>query len=124
MKIRATDFIAVPVRDLAVAARFYRDVLGLHQVMFAPEYQWAEFDAGNVTIGLHGDEQPAPPGGIRVAFAVDDVSAAAAELAALGVKLGGPPQDWGVCQSLEVVDPDGNVLLLHHRNDGTCGQGS
>lgn len=122
MRIRATDFIAVPVSDLASAARFYREVLGLRQEMFKPEYQWAEFDTGNVTLCLHGGQPAAPAGAIRVALAVDDVAAAAAELAAHGVKLGGPPQDWGVCQFLEVLDPDGNVLLLHHRADGTCGR--
>jgi hypothetical protein len=38
------------------------------------------------------------------------------------VRLGGAPQDWGVCQSLEIFDPDGNPILLHHRADGTFGR--
>lgn len=123
MKIRATDFVRLPVSDLDTAARFYREVLGLHQEMFSQEYQWAEFDTGNVTLGLHGGQPPPPSGtGACIALAVDDVRAAAAELATLGVRTKGPPQDWGVCQSLEIPDPDGNVLLLHHRTDGTAGR--
>ena len=123
MKIRGTDFVRLPVSDLDTAARFYREVLGLTELMLNHEYQWAEFDAGNVTLGLHGGQPPPPPGGgARIALAVDDVKAAHAELVDAGVRLGGPPQDWGVCQSLEVFDPDGNAILLHHRADGTCGQ--
>lgn len=123
MKIRATDFIALPVSDLAAAARFYREVLGLHQEILNTEYQWAEFDCGNVTLGLHGGQaRPAPGAGARIALAVDDIRAAHVELTAAGVRLGGQPQDWGVCQSLEVFDPDGNAILLHHRADGTFGR--
>lgn len=123
MKIRAVDFVALPVSDLAAAARFYREVLGLRQEVLSAEYQWAEFDAGNLTLGLRGGQPRAPAGaGARVALAVDDVKAAYDELAAQGVPTGGPPQDWGVCQCLEVFDPDGNALLLHRRADGTCGR--
>lgn len=123
MKIRAVDFIALPVSDLAAAAGFYREVLGLHQEMLSEQHQWAEFDTGNVTLGLHGGQpRPAPGAGARVALAVDDIRAAHARLTALGVRLGRPPQDWGVCQSFEIFDPDGNALLLHRRANGTCGQ--
>lgn len=122
MKIRAIDFIAVPVSDLVTAARFYREVLGLRQEMLSEQFQWAEFDCGNVTLGLHGGQPAHAAGGIRVALAVDDIQAAHAGLTAAGVRLGGPPQDWGVCQSLEVFDPDGNAILLHHRADGTFGR--
>lgn len=122
MKIRGTDFIMLPVTNLAVAAHFYREILGLRQELLNAEYQWAEFDAGNLTLGLHGGQPPPSGGGARLALAVDDVAAAHAQLTALGVRTGGPPQDWGVCQSLEIFDPDGNPLLLHHRADETFGR--
>ena len=123
MIIRGVDFVMYRVSDLARAVEFYRDTLGLPLEMHSTEYQWAEFDCGNVTLGLHGGEEPAARGvGARLALAVDDIAAAHAELAACGVRLGGPPQDWGVCRSLEVFDPDGNAILLHHRADGTFGR--
>jgi len=122
MKIRATDFVALPVSDLAAAARFYREVLGLHQDFLNEEYQWAEFDCGNITLALHGGQPPHPAGGTQVAVAVDDIVQAYAELTARGLRLPAPPQDWGVCQSLELTDPDNNTLLLHHRADGTFGR--
>ena len=123
MKIRGTDFIMFLVSDLSAAARFYRDDLGLTQEIYSEEYQWAEFDCGNVTLALMGGNAPtAIVPGTRLALAVDDVSAACAELTARQVRLAGPPQDHGCCQSLEVRDPDGNVVILHHRADGTCGR--
>jgi catechol 2,3-dioxygenase-like lactoylglutathione lyase family enzyme len=120
MQVRGVDFVMYRVSDLARAVAFYRDALGLRLSVHSAEYQWAEFDCGNATLGLYGG-QPPPGAGARVALAVDDVAAAHTELTARGVRMGGPPQDWGVCQSLEIFDPDGNAILLHHRADGTVG---
>jgi predicted enzyme related to lactoylglutathione lyase len=53
---------------------------------------------------------------------VDDVAAAHAELTAKGVNITAPPKDHGVCQVIELLDPDGNVVLLHHRTDDTFGR--
>jgi catechol 2,3-dioxygenase-like lactoylglutathione lyase family enzyme len=53
VKIRGTDFVRFEVSDLAAAARFYRDVLGLAPHVYSEEYQWAEFDCGNVLILHH-----------------------------------------------------------------------
>ena len=123
MKIRGTDFVMFEVSDLAEAARFYRDVLGLSQEIFSEEYQWAEFNCGDVTLALKGGATVVEGGtGARLALAVDDVGAAYAELQRKGARFVSQPQDHGVCQVLEVLDPDGNVVLLHHRADGTFGR--
>ena len=101
MKIRGTDFIMFHVSDLGAAARFYRDDLGLKQEVYSEQYQWAEFDCGNVTLALKGGTAPsAILAGSRLARAVDDVSAAHAELTAKGARLAGPPQDHGCSPSL------------------------
>jgi predicted enzyme related to lactoylglutathione lyase len=113
-----------PVSDLATAARFYRETLGLPQEIYNEEWQWAEFNCGNVTLALKGGEQPATAGaGGRIALAVDDVHAACNELKARGVCMAGEPVDYSVCRAVEVLDPDGNTVILHQRADGTCGQG-
>ena len=123
MKIRGIDFVMYHVSDLGNAVAFYRDVLGLKPEMVSTEYQWAEFDAGNVTLALRGGETPIESGtGARVALAVEDVDRAFAELQARPAALLGPVHDFGVCRSFEVRDPDGNVILLHRRTDGSCGQ--
>ncbi len=123
MNTRGVDFVMYLVSDLARAAAFYRDVLGLKQMIFSEEYQWAEFDGGNVTLALKGGEQ-IPPGhpGNRLALAVDDLQAAFRELKHQGVRILNEPADHGCCQHADVLDPDGNLVILHHRADGTWGQ--
>lgn len=124
MNIRGTDFVMYPISDLARAAAFYRDVLGLKQEVYAEEYQYAEFDCGNVTLALLADEKlTAQPAGARIALAVDDVQAAFVELKSQDVSVVGEPVDYGVCKAFGVLDPDGNTVILHHRADGTYGPG-
>ena len=50
-----------------------------------------------------------------VAFHVDDVEAARKELEEKGVTFGADTIDSGVCHMAHFRDPDGNVLMLHHR---------
>lgn len=122
--VRGVDFVMHAVSNLAEAARFYREVLGLRQEMFSEEWHWAEFNCGNVTLALKGGEKPPVAGGARLALAVEDVPAACAQLRRQGVRVLGEPVDYGVCCAVEILDPDGNTLLLHHRADGSWGQGS
>jgi catechol 2,3-dioxygenase-like lactoylglutathione lyase family enzyme len=122
MKIRGVDFVMYPVSDLARAAKFYRDVLGLPQEVYSEEWQWAEFNCGNLTLSLKGGEKlPEPVIGGHIALAVDDVQAACKELKRQGVRIVKEPQDYGCCQAVEILDPDANPVILHRRADGTFG---
>jgi len=122
MKIRGVDFVMQQVSDLARAAAFYRETLGMTQEIYSEEWQWAEFNCGNLTLALHGG-QPAPAaGGARLALAVDDIHAAYAELKQKGARVLNEPTDHQVCWHLDVLDPDGNPIMLHHRADGSFGQ--
>ncbi len=123
MHIRGTDFVMFQVSDLSRAVAFYRDVLGLPCELESSEYQWAEFDCGNVTLSLHGHAlTDGARGGGKIALAVSDVAAAFEELKQKGVHLKSPPVDNGCCWHLEVQDPDGHVVILHRRSDGSFGQ--
>ncbi len=123
MKVRGTDFVMFQVSDLANAARFYRETLGLQQEVYSEEWQWAEFNCGNVTLSLKGGVKPSNENaGGRIALAVEDVHAAGLELKQKGARILGEPVDHGVCQAVEALDPDGNTIILHKRADGTCGQ--
>ncbi len=125
MKIRGTDFVMYQVSDIARAAAFYRETLGLQQELYSEAYQWAEFNCGNVTLSLHGGVKlPEQIAGGRIALAVDDVFAACVELKSKGARVVGEPVDYSVCCAVEVLDPDGNTVILHKRADGTCGQNS
>lgn len=123
MKIRGADFIMYQVSDLATAARFYRETLGLPQEIYSEEWQWAEFNCGNVTLALHGGNPlPAAAAGGRLALAVDDIHAAYAELKKQGGRVLNEPADHQVCWHLDLRDPDGNAIILHQRTDGSFGQ--
>jgi catechol 2,3-dioxygenase-like lactoylglutathione lyase family enzyme len=125
MKIRGMDFVMYQVSDLARAAAFYRETIGLPQEMFSEEYQWAEFNCGNVTLSLHGGQKlPERIAGGRIALAVDDVFAAYTELKSKGVRFEAQPTDYSVCHAAVILDPDGNPVILHKRADGTFGQNS
>lgn len=125
MRIRGTDFVVYQVSDIARAAAFYRDILGLPQEMYSEEYQWAEFNCGNVTLSLHGGQKlPEQIAGGRIALAVDNVFTVSAQLQGKGVRFETQPTDYSVCHAAVILDPDGNAVILHKRADGTFGQSS
>jgi predicted enzyme related to lactoylglutathione lyase len=122
MKIRGTDFVMYQVSNIARAARFYREILGLPQEVYSRKWNWAEFNCGNVTLSLCGGMKlPKKIAGGRIALAVKSVRAAHAELKKKKVRILQAPQDYSVCQAMIVADPDGNPIVLHQRADGTCG---
>jgi predicted enzyme related to lactoylglutathione lyase len=120
--VTGVDFVSVPTRNIAVAREFYENVLGLE-----PSSLWqrpgqeplgAEFETGTVTIALIACEQVGiefSPTRVPIAFQVDDVAAARAELESRGVSFQGDIIDSGVCHQAIFQDPDGNSLDLHHR---------
>lgn len=122
MKIRGVDFILHSVSDHATAVAFYRDVLRVPLEVSSEEARWAEFDCGNVTLVLQSGVAVTPEASrTKLALAVDDIDAAHAWLTAHGAPGLTPPIDYGVCRAFEVRDPDGNIILLHRRADGTSG---
>jgi catechol 2,3-dioxygenase-like lactoylglutathione lyase family enzyme len=123
MQVRGTDFVMFLVSDLARAVAFYHDVLGLPCEIESAEFQWAEFDCGNVTLSLKGNSIPkGNEAGGRIALAVDSVQEAYETLTSRGVHLEGAPINSGFCLAFELHDPDGNLIILHQRIDGSCGQ--
>ena len=125
MNIRGTDFVLYQVSDLARAAKFYRETLGLPQETYSEEWKWAEFNCGNITLALNsGVKLPDLIAGGRIALAVDDVFAASAELKAQGVRFTIEPTDYSVCHAAAILDPDGNTVVLHRRADGSFGNSS
>jgi extradiol dioxygenase family protein len=91
MKVIAADFVLYPVKDMAVAQKFYRDTLGL--TVYNESDGWSKYDLGNVTLSIVNS----------------DISSEAGESP--------------VCHHATITDPDGNIIWIHHRKDGTSGQG-
>jgi len=122
MNTRGADLVMYVVSDLARAASFYREVLGLAQEVYSDEWHWAEFNCGNITLALKGGEKlPEARSGGRIALAVQNIHTAYEELKKKGVRVLSEPRDHPVCWAMEILDPDGNVVILHRRADGTFG---
>jgi predicted enzyme related to lactoylglutathione lyase len=116
--ITGVDFIGIPTRDLERAVEFYGTTLGLPRSVYMPERNFAEFEAGNLTINLMNAEQM----GLGhtafrnpLALHVDDVAATRELLESRGVTFTMDTFDTGVCHMAFFEDPDGNALMLHHR---------
>jgi catechol 2,3-dioxygenase-like lactoylglutathione lyase family enzyme len=113
-----TDFLTVFVKDYPAAVEFYGDVLGLEQSVDYGRIPGGEFETGNLTlqvvdassVGQEFTRRTHP-----LAFRVDDVAARRAELEAKGIEFVADTIDSGVCHMAIFSDPDGNVLMLHHR---------
>jgi predicted enzyme related to lactoylglutathione lyase len=117
-EVQRTDFIGMSVKDKPEAVEFYRGVLGLQPNPLASE-GWPEFEASNVTLGVHTPDQTGDaftPSDYAVALRVADVGDSMARLRAAGVEFQFPEAyDSGVCHMAFFADPDGNRLMLHHR---------
>lgn len=107
--------VVLNVEDLDTAVAFYREHVGLAPAYVSPH--WVEFDAGDVRLALHkrgaGLHHPLH-GGRPVAFTLEtlDLESWVDELRERDVRLATRPteQDFGLFA--EVVDPDGNVIVL------------
>lgn len=120
MKVRAIDFVVINVSDIDRAKAFYRDTLGMDFPLREPTERWNEFDSPPVALALRLAKQDV---GVNagIALAVDDVAAAVEELRGKGVKILTDVGESPVCHMALIEDPDGNLLILHRRKDGTAG---
>ena len=119
MKVRAIDFVELGVADMGRSLAFYRDTLGMDFPLSGQSADWKELATPPVALAF-GRGGPAP-GQVVLALAVDDVAAAVEELRAKGVPIVKEPWAEDVCTRALIRGPDGNELMLHHRNDGTAG---
>ena len=118
MNVTGVDFICIPTQDFERAREFYGETLGLPFGKQWGNMPAAEYETGTLTIAVMQSDAfgiKFQPHGHPVALHVDDVEAARAELESKGVKFAADTMDSGVCHMAHFRDPDGNVLMLHHR---------
>jgi catechol 2,3-dioxygenase-like lactoylglutathione lyase family enzyme len=116
--VKGVDFAYVPVTDFEAASRFYGEVLGLPMSKHYGKMPGGEFETGTLTLqileaeafGQKFNRNPNP-----LALHVDDVHAAREQLEAQGIEFLGETMDSGVCHMAFFQDPDGHVLMFHHR---------
>jgi catechol 2,3-dioxygenase-like lactoylglutathione lyase family enzyme len=116
--VTGVDFICVPTQDFEAADAFYGDVLGLERSKRWGDMPAGEFENGTVTIAVMQSDAfgiEFKPHSHPIAFQVDDVAAARAELEGKGITFPADTIDSGVCHMAYFSDPDGNALMVHHR---------
>lgn len=115
----AGDMItSLQVKDVKAAAKWYHDVLGCELALDLSDIGWCEVStpAADNRIGLGLPEEGAAVqtnGGSKVSFGVADIEAARALLKSKGVQVGEIIEIPDTVKLLELVDPDGNGLMLH-----------
>jgi predicted enzyme related to lactoylglutathione lyase len=116
--VSGVDFATILVKDYPAAVRFYGELLGLEHSADYGKIPGGEFETGNLTLQVLDAASVGrefSPSGHPIAFHVDDVEAARAELEAAGVEFHGETIDSGVCHMALFSDPDGNALMFHNR---------
>lgn len=126
MKPRGIDFFCFTVSDIGKSADFYENTLGLTLSGWIGS-GWVEFSVGDTPTVLalratrEDDAGNADHRGGGIALAVDDVRQAVEELRGQGVSVILEPGELATCHAAAIADPDGNLILLHRRKDGTAG---
>ncbi|MBI2511508.1 MAG: VOC family protein [Opitutae bacterium] len=120
LKVTGIAFTIFNFKDVARTRAFYGQTLGLAQcaeMEFAPGKWWIEYDTGEGALALTNFEMPGLSAGASpgVALEIANFDEALAGLRAAGVALVWGPNEFPVCRSAAVVDPDGNAIYLHQR---------
>jgi catechol 2,3-dioxygenase-like lactoylglutathione lyase family enzyme len=127
IKLNGLDHIALNVKDMNRAEKFYSQVLGfpvLQRSTTRAGFQHIEVDVENVAIALFEtpelDLQEAhktmtDDGYLHFAFGApyDRFDAILRDLEEDGIKVDGPPRDWGKSVSIYFRDPDGHQLEIN-----------
>ncbi|MSQ92032.1 MAG: VOC family protein [Gammaproteobacteria bacterium] len=117
MNLSRIEQVAIPVRDLARATVFYRELLGM-KLLFEVPPQLAFFDCDGVRLALSiaSDPMYEPPGSI-VYYRVADIDMAHAELERRGVEFLRGPHLIARLDAIEVwmaffEDTEGNTIAI------------
>jgi catechol 2,3-dioxygenase-like lactoylglutathione lyase family enzyme len=120
LKVTGIAFTIFNIKDPARSRAFYGQTLGLPlcaEMEFAPGVWWLEYDTGGGALALTNYAMPGLSAGPSpgVALEVTNFDEALAGLRAAGVPLAWGPNDFPVCRSAAIQDPDGNAIYLHQR---------
>jgi predicted enzyme related to lactoylglutathione lyase len=117
MNLSHIEQIAIPVRELARATAFYRDMLGM-KLLFEVPPTLAFFDCDGIRLALSTSSDPMydPPGSI-IYYRVADIEAAHLDLEGRGVEFLQGPHKIAELGDVEIwmaffEDTEGNTLAI------------
>ena len=120
--LKKIAFTMLVVSDAQRARAFYEEVLGLKRGLASPEGTWTEYDlpgGGCLALFCHPSVSERKTGGASVAFEVEDLDALNERLKAIGVVYQGDIVHGPSCRMSNILDSEGNQLILHQLNRET-----
>jgi catechol 2,3-dioxygenase-like lactoylglutathione lyase family enzyme len=110
--LKCVDRILLRVPNVAAAAKFYTETLGLRVDRKQDAAAALRFEDGDTELILHDDKSR---GDVEIVFGVDDVRAMFALLTDMNVQFLSPPVAAGHGYLATIRDPFGNVLVIVDR---------
>ncbi len=103
--------LVYPVTDLAIAKRFYGEVLGLKERHANDQAGWVAYlTDGGVALLLRRKPELAGKGGPSATFECPDLELLRARLVQAGARVDGEIEEGKSVRVLRFYDPDGNAL--------------
>jgi predicted enzyme related to lactoylglutathione lyase len=121
MTVTGPDFLALQVRDLEQAARFYETVVGLTRAAVSPPHAVVfntspiPFAVRDVAPGVDLASITQPGLGVAVWFYDPDVAALHASVVAAGAPVVQAPFDGPFGMTFTFLDPEGYAITVHDR---------
>ncbi|MBN2000183.1 VOC family protein [candidate division KSB1 bacterium] len=112
------DMIIIHVHNIKISGDYYRNILGLPQL--EKKDDWQSFKLGDSVLGIQPwhsgtEDERTVKYGATIVTRIDDVNKRLPELEAKGAHILVDPHDepWG--RAVEIVDPDGYIILLYSK---------
>jgi predicted enzyme related to lactoylglutathione lyase len=121
MTVTGLDFVALQVRDIEQAARFYESVVGLTRAAFSPPHAVVfntspiPFAVRDVAPGVDLASITQPGRGVALWFHAPDVAALHASVVAAGAPVVQEPFDGPFGTTFTFLDPEGYAITVHDR---------
>jgi len=111
MKIGRVGEVCILTRDVVRLADFYKQLLGLENGSDDPVHQFLIEEGTALTVMK--DDGPRSGQSMALAFTVEDMDAALAQVRALRAEIVEPPtkRPWGAV-NMSFRDPDGNLVYF------------